>query len=161
MLSVLNSKQFSGIFQVIPNRADGNCLFESMYYLIRHSDYMKDAIYMPTHQEIRELVSNFYKDFDREKDYPHDTIEYAIKIGLLYDNDDNGVPHDKNVSNNYAWASMTDLLVCSVIFDVNINLYKKNGKKFYLEKITSQYNFKITVNLLYNGKDHFEALIAK
>jgi hypothetical protein len=53
---------------------------------------------------------------------------------------------------------MTDVLVCALLFEVNIDLYKKSGDFYFLEKITSQYNWKDTINIYYNGINHFEAL---
>jgi hypothetical protein len=109
-------------------------------------------------------------------DYPMDTIEYNIKLGVMFDNmDGNGDPnslcfddmpirHIYNIAHNYVWASMTDVLVCALLFEINIDLYKKCGggdgfeEVFVLEKIISQYTWKDTVSIYYNGINHFEAL---
>ena len=148
---MLTTDQFRSLFVVVPNHADGNCLFESIEYLI------KGAHSAP---EIREMVGEFYRNFDKNIDYPESTIENTIKIGNLFDNIDDEMPHDYNIWNDNVWASMTDVLICSLIFEVNINLYKYHSEieMYHVEKITSQYNFTNTVDLLYNGINHFEAL---
>ena len=81
----------------------------------------------------------------------------------MFDNFDDEMPHDYNIWNDKTWASMTDLLICSLIFEVNIDLYKYDSITdiYNLEHITSQYNFKNTINILYNGINHFEAIELK
>jgi hypothetical protein len=148
---MLTTDQFINRVTVVPNNADGNCLFESIEYLIKR-------VYSAS--DIREMVGEFYRNFDRDVNYPESSIENTIKIGILYDNIDDEMPHDYNIWNNNVWASMTDVLICSLIFEVNINLYKYDSEiqMYHLEKITSQYHFTYTVDLLYNGINHFEAL---
>ena len=155
----LTSTDFHNCFTVIPNSADGNCLFESIEYLLSGSLYELDHGKL-TAAEIREMVGNFYREFDKNIDYPESTIEYTIKMGIIFDNIDEEMPHDYNIWNDKVWASMTDVLICAVLFEININLYKynKNTDCYYIEKIKPQYNYINTVNLLYNGINHFEAL---
>lgn len=156
---MLTDHQFKDCFVVVPNKADGNCLFESMEHLLKDTLYEFDHG-ETTSEQIREMVGNFYREFDKDIDYPESTIEYNIKIGNMFDNIDDEMPHDYNIWNDRVWASMTDVLICSLIFEININLYKyvKESNTYHPEKIRSQYNFTNTVNLLYNGVNHFEAL---
>jgi hypothetical protein len=121
------------------------------------------------------MVCDFYKNFDRDIDYPESTIEYRIKMGILFDNiDEDGLEHDSNISNDKVWASMTDLLICSLLFKMNIQLYVAQTKvtlddndeiisvtTYELSNIKTQYNFKTTARLLYSGANHFEALDRK
>jgi len=156
---MLTNTEFENCYMVIPNNADGNCLFESIEHLLVGSIYELDHG-VTTAAEIREMVGNFYIEFDKDIDYPESTIEHNIKMGIMFDNFDNEMPHDYNIWNDKVWASMTDVLICSLIFEININLFKyvKETNTYHVEKITSQYNFINTVNLLYNGVNHFEAL---
>lgn len=157
---MLTNIEFNNYFSAIPNNADGNCLFESIECLLVGSTYELEHG-ETTSEEIREMVGNFYKNFDREIDYPINTIEYNIKMGIIFDNFDDEMSHDYNICNDKVWASMTDVLICSLIFEININLYKfvAQTNTYHLEKIKSQYNFTNTINLLYNGINHFEALV--
>jgi hypothetical protein len=161
---------FNQCFTVIPNNADGNCLFESIETLLLGTDYELNN--GPTSaSKIREMVADFYKTFDRDIDYPNTTIEYNIKLGIMFDNIDDENGHDINIMNDYVWASMTDVLICSLLFEINIYLYTKKSTfdsyahttnvKYELSKINTQYNFKYTVHLLYNGTNHFESLLKK
>jgi hypothetical protein len=162
---MIQSHEFNKRYDIVINNADGNCLFESISYLMNNLPEEED---LPgdrkiTQEEIRMLVYDFYKNFDRDIKYPKETIENAIILGLLYDNDDEDehgeyIHHDINVSNDRVWASMTDILVCSIIFDVDINLYIKYGNEYKLEKIKYQYKNRDTINIVYNGINHFEAL---
>jgi hypothetical protein len=171
MLSeMLSEKEFDKRFKIISNKADGNCLFESIEHHLIYSDYeFKHGITKAT--KIRKMVGNFYKVFDKEKDYPDDTIEYRIKMGLLFDNaDDDEMLHDINICNDKVWASMTDVLICSLLFEMNIDLYVKHNLieedgddiniiiNYELTKIETQHNFTTTMRLLYSGKNHFEAI---
>ncbi len=170
VIDILTEEEFVTMFEIVPNSANGNCFFESMEYLLSNLVDFGDNI--PSHEEIRFMVGEFYRDFDMAIDYPEHTIEYNIKMGIMFDDIDNGVEHTKsynldeigihhvyNIYQNYVWASMTDVLVCAVLFNVNINLYKKIGDMYYLEQIKSQYSSNgFTIDLYYNGINHFEAL---
>ena len=160
---MLSRRNFNTQYDIVRNNAEGNCLFESISYLINNlpKEGEQDEF---SHEDVRLLVYDFYKEFDREIKYPKEAIESAVILGILYDNDDYDetndeiTPHDKNISNDKVWGSMTDLLVCSIIFDVDINLYIKYGNEFKLEKIKYQYKNKNSINILFNGINHFEAL---
>lgn len=169
---MLTESDFNSRFKIIKNKADGNCLFESIENALIYSEYeFKNGI--TNSKKIRKMIGEFYRDFDRDKDYPDDTIEYRIKMGILFDNMDDELQHDDNISNDQVWASMTDVLICSLIFQMNINLYTKHCSFtleddnvfttdiFEITKIESQYNFTQTANLLYSNNNHFEALERK
>ena len=166
---MISDTEFDSYFKIISNKADGNCLFESIEHRLIYSEYeFKHGITSST--KIRKMVGNFYKTFDREFDYPDNTIEYRIKMGLLFDNMDDEMPHEFNICNDTVWASMTDLLICSLLFQMNIDLYIKHIwveededdikiiTSYELTKIESQHNFTKTTKLLYSGENHFEAI---
>ena len=169
---MLTDDEFSARFKIVRNNADGNCLFESIEHKLNFSEYeFKYGITKA--KRIREMVGEFYKKFDKDMDYPESTIEYRIKMGILFDNVDDEMLHDYNICNDKVWASMTDVLICSLIFEININLYVKNDSftfvgddvvditSYELSKIETQYNFTTTIHLLYSGGNHFEALDRK
>jgi hypothetical protein len=151
-------------YEVIANDAEGNCLFESVAYLINklpRDDDDEDI----SHHDVRRMVYDFYKEFDRDIKYPTIAIESAILLGLSFDNEDDDenedgelMKHEDNVEYDKVWGSVTDLLVCSVIFDVDIDLFKKYDDKCYMDKISFQYENKHTIGILYNGINHFEAI---
>lgn len=164
---MLSFEEFNRKFEIIRNDAKGDCLFESIAYLINNlpKEDEDEDVRVLSHKDIRSFVYNFYKKFDRDIKYPTESIENYIIMGLLYDNDDEDeygeyISHDINVSKAKVWGSMTDLLVCSVIFDIDINLYKinENGYGIKLDKMKYQYKNKNTINILYNGVNHFEAV---
>jgi hypothetical protein len=140
-----------GNYYVVENNADGNCLFESIAMALCEAGAAAVGA-----AEIREMVGNFYREFDKDINYPENTIEYKIKLGINYDNEDEEMQHDYNIWNDFVWASMTDVLICSVLFDVNIDLYDVNGA---INEIRSQYDFGgEPLKILYNEVNHFEAL---
>lgn len=160
-MTILRDEEFHSKFYVISNNADGNCLFESIETLLNGSPYETEHGYT-TAFAIRKLVGEFYREFDKDIDYPDTTIEYKIKIGILFDNVDDISQHDYNICNDRVWASMTDVLICSLLFEFNIDLYKyvSETNTYHIETITAQYNYTKTVSILYNGVDHFEALLS-
>lgn len=171
---MISNIEFNNKFKIISNKADGNCLFESIENALIYSEYeFKHGI--TDSKKIRKMVGEFYRNFDRDKDYPENTIEYRIKMGILFDNIDDELQHDNNILNDCVWASMTDILICSLIFQMNINLYTKHSsfiidddddniittEHYEITQIESQYNFTQITNLLYSNNNHFEALEKK
>lgn len=157
---MLTKSEFKRHFNIIKNDANGNCLFESISYLINNLPKKQKKL---CQKDIRLLVHDFYKKFDRDIKYPDGTIEQSILLGLIFENqdeDENGVyiSHDINIINDMVWGSLIDILVCSVVLDVDINLYVYHGNDVRLEQIKFQYKNKHTLNLLYNGLNHFESL---
>ena len=160
---MLTKSEFKRHFNIIKNDANGNCLFESISYLINNLPKKKKKL---CQKDIRLLVHDFYKKFDRDIKYPDGTIEQSILLGLIFENQDEDkncvyISHDRNIINDMVWGSLIDILVCSVVLDVDINLYVYHGNDVRLEKIKFQYRNKHTLNLLYNGVNHFESLEQK
>ena len=156
----ISKGDFDRQYDIITNKASGNCLFEAISYSINELTSNDEL----SHQEVRMQISEFYSKFDMDIKYPERSIECAIILGLKYDNDDvddsgQCIPHDINVRNDKVWGSMTDLLVCSVLYDVDINLYKQNHDLFEVECISYQYKNKNTISILYNGVNHFESIV--
>lgn len=146
----LTYKEFSDRFLILINEQDGNCLFESLSNLINEN-----------HTVIRQKVFNFYKTFDRTKKYNEDTIEYAILLGLIYDNTDGEFRHEDIIGCDNIWASMTDILVCSLLYNIDINIYKYDEilNKYIIDHVKYQHKNYRTIHILYSNNNHFEALI--
>ena len=165
----MNHDEFTDRFEVVSNQARGNCLFESVSYLF--NGLSRDNEPTLTQEDVRVLIWSFYKDFKRDINYPEGTIESAISLGLLFDNDDQGdngeiKKHDVNVANDRVWGSLIDLLVCSLLFNVNICLYKKNDRDGTIDlenirNLRKKNKNKQTINILFTGSNHFEALNIK
>jgi hypothetical protein len=146
----LTYNEFSEKILIMINQEDGNCLFESMSNLVNEN-----------HTIIRQKIFNFYKTFDRTKKYDVDTIEYAIVLGLTFDNIDDEFTHEEFIGFDNVWASMTDVLVCSLLYNVDINIYKYDEviNKYIIDKVKYQYKNYRTLHILYSNNNHFEALI--
>lgn len=167
----MNHIDFVNRFEVVSNPARGNCLFESVSYLF--NELSREDEPMLSQEDVRVLIWSFYKDFNRGINYPEGTIESAILLGLLFDNDDEGdngeiKKHDDNVANDKVWGSMIDLLVCSILFNVDICLYKKSNKDGSIDvehiknrRKSKKNKQKQTMNILFTGSNHFEALNVK
>jgi hypothetical protein len=163
--------EFDRQYDIVINQASGNCLFEAIAYsinilMLNTKDFDEEEEL--THHVVRSQISDFYSEFDRDIEYPKFSIESAVILGLKYDNDDYDefgqlISHDTNVKNDAVWGSMTDLLVCSILFDVDINLYKRfiqnDSHLFEVERISYQYKNKNAISILYNNVNHFESII--
>lgn len=146
----LTYNEFNEKFLIMVNQEDGNCLFESMSNLVNEH-----------HTIIRQKVFNFYKTFDRTQKYDHHTIEYAIVLGLTFDNVDGEFKHEEFIGFDNVWASMTDILVTSLLYKVEINIYKYDEviNKYIVDKVKYQYKNYRELHILYSNNNHFEALI--
>jgi hypothetical protein len=154
VLTELNQDDMDERFKVIKNKANGNCFFDSLSFLLDNKI---------RGNEIRKKVAEFYGTFEPTAEYMEETFEHSLAMGMTYDNeDDGGIEHDKNIKNNYVWANMNDVRICSHLFNININLYRKfehktKGTVYFLDVVDFNPNGE-TVSVLYNGVDHFEAL---
>lgn len=137
------------------NQGDGNCFFESMQQLLGN-------VVTPT--QLRAQVANYYATFTKQSPEDTSSLEYRIYLGLLYDNqDDDGATHHLAIRHNRVWASITDLLVCVLLYRCTIVLYTPNrcNQQLTVETISFQIHGhpnQLVGHLFYNGYNHFDAL---
>jgi hypothetical protein len=140
-------------FRTIPNEASGNCLFEAMAYHLGFS---------VSPDEIRQAISQFYLDFVPNAIYEPDSLLAAIQTALLFDeNDDNGLPHYLMIAGDRVWANMTDIYVCSLLYNIDIQLYEKiHGKPLpcLIQTVYCGKRRVRTVSLIFVHNNHFMAL---
>ena len=149
----INDNEFKRFFKVVHVPRDGNCLFHTLAHF---TDF--------THNVIRKWVSDFYLCFVKNKPYKEGTLEYAIVLSNTFDNlDDDDSVHEKNIGNNNVWANMTDVLVASLLFDLNICLVIPVTNdlgyitKYRVENIEFNKQKK-KIYVLFSGENHFEPL---
>ena len=65
---MLSSIDFDTQYEVVRNKANGNCLFDSISYLMNG---LYDGVQL-SQEDIRLQVYEFYKDFDRDIKYQDD-----------------------------------------------------------------------------------------
>jgi len=149
----------TSIYKTISCNMNGNCLFEAMSYLLHN-----DASH---HERLRFNLANFYNSFDITAEYPEGSLNYAIAMGLLYDNeDDNGNIHSINIENPFVWGSPTDIIALALLGNINIELYYSNTDLLDPEPFV--YNSTITVptatitkKLAFINNNHYEPLVKK
>jgi hypothetical protein len=147
-------KDVDKILKKESNDATGNCLFNSIGELL-FADQHYD-------RKIRQKVKQFYDRFDPDlAKYTEDTIEYMIAISMLGDDtDDDGRLHKDTIGQNLVYANVTDALICSLLLKCNIILVEKISSTTYkMTPLGKSPNHKNTIHILYNGVDHFEAMI--
>ena len=140
-------------FIAIPNRADGNCLFESLAYfrdkakepsLENYADNLRKKL-CTTYKDIFnktkrtldiDLVNSYAYEFNKESQRFSDELrrgsDYKGEDDDFYDVK-NGkkktyIEHYKNVCKNFVWASASDLVLLSFLIKKIILLYTKDSK---------------------------------
>ena len=151
----LTDSQFKDRFRVIHNNPNGNCLFHCFIQLLSKETNIKTTHVL----SMRKALCSFYSQFDKTQQYDENTTRYKIWLGLLYDNiDENEECHDVQIQFNCVWASMTDVLALSIMFQVNVILLQLDANNVYsIHPIFNDATYK-HIYLLYKNNNHFEAL---
>jgi len=132
------------------NKADGNCLFYSVSQILYGDDTY--------HKEIRKEVCKFYKTFKQNS--PKNDVETAIAMSMIGDPTDNdGKIHKETVCDNLKYANVTDIMIIGYIYHANINLYIPINNDLYAINTYKIHEPIMTMNILFNGRDHYEALL--
>jgi hypothetical protein len=165
----LDTTEFKERFREMHVKDDGNCLFATISHFIFRN---------PTrHLEIRKKVCDFYKDFDFDKDFEKNSVEYKLqKMGAGFDRADNDndmseiydfnrTSHATNMCKPGVWGNMSDLYAICIIYKINIIVCELiEGKKMVL--FGDKYRLTAcnpgvdpTFYVLLKNKKHFSPLI--
>ena len=141
-------------FIAIPNKANGNCLFESLAYfrdeskepsLENYSDQLRkelcityNTIFTKSKRYLdRELVTSYAYEFNKEAQRFSDELRrdsnYKKEEDEFYDVKKSGkrktyIEHYKHVCKDFAWASASDLVLLSFLIKKVIFLYTKDSQ---------------------------------
>ena len=149
--SIITKAKFNKLFEILPAVDDGNCLFSSIEQLF--SLYNLD--------ELRQLVCEYYKTFDKNGDYPENSVKANLQIQMISDNEEeDGSLHEEKICTDFEWAGIMDVIALTDILNVNIivMIMRKEGytvQPFLFSKTAE------TLCIKYNGEDHFEPLLPK
>ena len=93
--SIISKPKFKKLFQILPAQDDGNCLFSSIEQLVSTFNL----------HELRQLVCEYYKTFDKFGTYPSNSIKAKMQMQMISDNEDddedgNPVLHENLICNN-------------------------------------------------------------
>lgn len=151
----LSIEEVNSLFTILENPGKGNCLFYSFSQLFFDGSIKK-------HTQLRKEVCEFYKKFNLDIEYPEDSLEYQIKIQLLYVDPE----HKKKVCKNLDWGIMPDIIAISILYQVNIfifNLFRENN--FYqvtpIKSTENRRNIYLRYNTENEDEEHYEAMIPK
>lgn len=147
---------FNTLFTVLENNANGNCLFESVEQI--------NNIFTPA--QLRRLVCDYYKSFDKEKIYDEDSLDGKLKIQMSVDNAEFHARtgkelkrlHEKRICVPKEYAGMMDIMVIAMILHSNIVLLIANEHDFTVHPIKVANDAPIMF-IKFNGINHYEALI--
>jgi hypothetical protein len=147
-------------FEIMENRADGNCLFESI-----------EQLHDVSAEDLRHYVCIFYKFFDFHKLREENTLEEMLYFaGLAGDNVDYDVhnkprktPHSQNICSDKEYAGIMDIIVIAMIVQRPIFLFHLIGDKYKVDEYShkSFLNHKEPIYIKFDGEYHFEALMVK
>jgi len=150
----------NSMFRNLENPADGNCLFYAVSQCLYNGNYAK-------HNEIRKKVCDFYKTFDFEREYPEGTLEYKLKMELLFDDDNHKKQVCKGGKQNPVWGIGADITAIAILYKINIitfNLFINNLNEYRVIPVKSPEFTKtiyIRLDASIGDEEHYEALIPK
>jgi hypothetical protein len=150
----------NSLFNVLENPADGNCLFYAISQCLYNGSYTK-------HNEIRKKVCDFYKTFDFERDYPEGSLEYKLKMELLFDEDNHKKQVCKGGTKNPVWGIGADITAIAILYKINIitfNLFVNNLNEYRVIPVKSPEFTKtiyIRLDASIGDEEHYEAMIPK
>jgi len=142
---LIPASAFNEFFVVLNAIGDGNCLFHSVSTLVPKY----------SHIELRKLVCDYYKTFNRQRNYQFGTLKYYLKIQLISDNQENGTLHEHNICRNRVWGGLIDVIVLADVLKTNIIVMINNNGRYHANRIKHSENSP-TIIIKYNGVNHFE-----
>jgi len=157
---IVTKAKFNKIFEILPAVDDGNCLFSSVEQLFSHYDL----------HELRQLVCDYYKTFDKFGNYPENSIKAKLQIQMISDNqpefdddedfDENAQLHEQVICTDFEWAGVMDVIALADILNINIILMIMGKQGYTVQPFLNKNKFN-TICIKFNGKDHFEPLLPK
>ena len=157
---IVTKAKFNKIFEILPAVDDGNCLFSSVEQLFSLYDL----------HQLRQLVCEYYKTFDKYAEYPENSIKGKLQIQLISDNkpeydedeeiDENPQLHEEAICTNFEWAGVMDVIALTDILNVNIILMIMRKEGYTVQPFLNKKSLN-TLCIKFNGKDHFEPLLPK
>jgi len=132
-------------FNIITNKATGNCLFESLaqnmlYFNEGETIPFQDSRYgkvLKLAEELREKVCDFYSQFIRQgwANFPgpeqSDINDHITSNMLNYVIDNKDQYHAKKICNNNEWGDTVDALIICKLYDCNLTIYSRIRKETY------------------------------
>jgi len=150
----------NNLFRNLENQADGNCLFYAISQCLYNGSYAK-------YNEIRKKVCDFYKTFDFEREYPEGSLEYKLKMELLFDEDNHKKQVCKGGTKNPVWGIGADITAIAILYKINIitfNLFINNLNEYRVIPVKSPEFTKtiyIRLDASIGDEEHYEAMIPK
>ncbi len=143
---LITPKNFNEFFVVRNAIGDGNCLFHSVSTLVPQYN----------HTQLRKMVCDYYKTFNRRRNYPDGTLKNFLKIQLISDDNlDNRILHERNICKNRVWGGMIDVIVLADVLNTNIIVMINYNGNYYVNTVMHDENSP-TIIIKYNGINHFE-----
>ena len=142
--------EIESLFNVINNGADGNCLFYSVsQQMVGNQSKAK---------EYRQMVCDFYKTFNTNRQYPSDSLEEKIQMSLIGEES-----HKDQVCKNLDWAQSPDIYVLVKLLNIRIIIFNFLRDRVTATPYTAHPTAKNerTLYIKFNGTDHYEALNPK
>lgn len=148
---IIPKRKFNTLFEILPAHDDGNCLFYSIEQLNSTFDF----------SELRNKVCEYYKNFDKYKNYPENSIKAALQIQMISDNEeDDGTLHEDNICVDQEWAGIMDVIALTDILKTNIIMMIMRKEGYTVQPYIYNDRAKI-IFVKFNGKNHFEPLLPK
>lgn len=148
---VIPKKEFNKFFEILEAGDDGNCLFYSIEQLNSKYNFI----------ELRHHLCQYYRSFDKDGNYPEDSIKAKLQMQMLADNEeDDGQLHEEVICNDNEWGGVMDVIALTDILKTSIVLFSMTNTGYTMQPYI--YSDRApTIFVKYNGKNHFEPLLPK
>jgi hypothetical protein len=155
--------EFNQKYTVVRNRANGDCLFESLCFALPLAT--PECVGLKPKMLRKNLAESYGQllalpDFAPENDAElENTLLNEIKLGIRFDNDDGLKKHHEEITKDRVWASMTDVLLLGYMTQVDIYLIEPGEDCVHVNNMTKHANPRGFVMLYYSNQEHFEAVV--
>lgn len=153
--SIISKANFNKLFEILPAVDDGNCLFSSVEQLTVEYNL----------HELRQMVCDYYKTFDKYAEYPDESIKAKLQIQMMSDNepeedDEDTRLHEEIICTEFKWAGVMDVIALADILNINIVLLIMGKSGYTFQPFLNKKKYP-TICVKFNGRDHFEPLLPK
>ena len=130
--------------RVVRQPGDGSCLFHSMSHGLRHAGGARSL-----RRELAQWI---------ERNPSYKISETPLSDWIRWDSNCSVAQYAKRMGQGMVWGGGIEMAACTVVHRVNVHVYEKRGSGFKRISCFDTTSAKGTVNVLYGGRMHYDAI---